>query len=90
MQMQFLVAIALTLPCSEAQDAAGEDSWVGRQVAPKSRDFHLRVGSETAQGERHRIPFKVREQNGDWLWIGERVKGWVRKSDVVRLDDAPA
>jgi hypothetical protein len=45
------------------------------------------VGAKRFKWNGAPIPSVVQQANGDWLWLGTV---WVKKGDVVLLDDAPA
>ena len=59
----------------------------GVKVLPKWGAV-VTVGNETI--DVRATPWVVQEVKGEWLWVGDHRKGWVRRSQVVTLDEAPA
>ena len=58
-------------------------------------DAVVKVGNEVIQDrhtkvDRLNLPWIVQDVNGEWLWVGAHRKGYVHRSQVVTLDDAPA
>ena len=35
------------------------------------------------------FPWTVQDVDGEWLLVGERKNGWVRRNQVVTIDEAP-
>lgn len=66
-------------------------AWYGVEVLPKL-DAILKVGNETINytEDESFLPWIVQDVDGEWLWVGKQKKGWVRRSQVVTLDEAPA
>jgi len=71
-----------------ADSAAG---WKGVKVLPKL-DAVVKVGNETVDRTKAAfpLPWVVQDVKGEWLWVGDNRKGWVQRSQVVTLDEAPA
>ncbi|HEX4142873.1 MAG TPA: tetratricopeptide repeat protein [Pirellulales bacterium] len=59
----------------------------GVKVLPKWGAV-VKVGKETI--DVRITPWTVQDVKGDWLWVGDHRKGWVRRSQVVTLEEAPA
>jgi tetratricopeptide (TPR) repeat protein len=68
---------------------AAEPIRVGEKVMPK-KGAQLRVGDRTFDPHENRLPLVVQRVNGEWLGVGDRVRGWVHLKDVVPIADAPA
>jgi len=65
---------------------------IGDKVLPKL-DAVVRVGSQIIDDQQHPavgLPWTVQAVNDQWLWVGDGRKGWVQRSQVVTLDEAPA
>jgi tetratricopeptide (TPR) repeat protein len=73
---------------------ADEPNWVGKKVIVRNKG--VRVAYTDIDGSRRLIPNKnivqeVRSEVGGWLEVGnDGDPGWLDKSDVVPLDQAPA
>ena len=63
--------------------------WIGRKVLPKER-CEISVNGVVVNFRSLTFPLVVQSVNGPWLWVGEDKKGWVKNSQVVTLDAAPA
>lgn len=92
--MRSVILAAAILLAVQVQAIAADPSATlkGVKVLPKL-DAVVKVGSETIDDQQHpmlAIPWEVHEQNGPWLWVGDRRQGWVQRSQVVTLDEAPA
>lgn len=61
----------------------------GARVMPKL-DAVVKINQEVIDSSTIPIPWIVQDVRGDWLWIGHERKGWVQRSQVVTLDEAPA
>ena len=81
--------------CSLATAASGADKWRGARVVPKSDQVRLQTARQYS-GSVYDLawPARVQKIEGQWLWLaddGSRsvppVAGWVRKDDVLPLDD---
>lgn len=70
----------------QAQSAAA-DQWRGVKVLPKLNAV-VKVGNTVIE-QRFRLPWVVQEVKDKWLWVGDSHKGWVQRSQVVTLDEAP-
>jgi len=64
---------------------AAEVDWVGQRVMLKETATP-KVGTRTLQWNSVPMPATVANINGDWLWLGT---AWVKKDQVLLLDDAP-
>ena len=84
-----IIAIAVLLCVQSGAAGADQLSWKGVKVMPKLTCV-VRVGDETLERKKFILPWTVQDVNGDWLWIGHALKGWVQKSQVVRMNEAPA
>lgn len=86
MRWLLLVFTAL-VPChgSFAQDAV---SLIGRRIITK-RPTPLRVEKRIVDPDKYFRAYTAERAEGAWLWIvASDVKGWVKASDVLRLDQA--
>jgi tetratricopeptide (TPR) repeat protein len=83
MNRWFVVLICLGL-AGPGRAAAG-DAWLGETVLVKET-AQPRVGAKRFEWTAVPIPSVVRQVSGDWLWLDV---AWVKKDDVVLLDDAP-
>ncbi len=89
------VHLAIAVLLASADSAASTDpaaGYKGFKVLPKW-DAVVKVGTETIDDQQHprlALPWEVQDQSGPWLWVGDRQKGWVQRSQVVTLDEAPA
>ena len=63
--------------------------WIGRQVLPKER-CGVSVNGVVVNFRSLTFPLVVQSVNGPWLWVGDDKKGWVKNSQVVTLEAAPA
>ncbi len=63
--------------------------WIGRQVLPKER-CEISVNGVVVNFRSLTFPLVVQSVNGPWLWVGDDKKGWVKNSQVVTLEAAPA
>ena len=84
-----MASLALVLLVS--LPAFGEDSWVGKRVIQKDRDFALKVGSKVIdQGDRMDV-YRVEQVQGPWLWVKSdqsNLHGWAKADAVIPLDQA--
>src|SRR5438874_9894930 len=69
-----------------ASAALSEDAWVGKKFMSRM-DAKVMNGSREISSKDLSWPLIVREVKGDWLDVGP---GFIRKADVVPLQDAPA
>ncbi|HTU27069.1 MAG TPA: tetratricopeptide repeat protein [Pirellulales bacterium] len=53
-------------------------------------DAVVKMGDQAIDLSKTPVPWTVQNVNGDFLLVGYQEKGWVRRSDVVTLDEAPA
>jgi tetratricopeptide (TPR) repeat protein len=77
-----IIAIAFASPAVAAED----DGWIGREFMPRVT-CTPKVQNQLIPLKSLSLPFKVQKVNGNWLWVG---RAWVKKSDIVALDDATA
>jgi tetratricopeptide (TPR) repeat protein len=87
-----LVAIFGLNSLHAAEKAA---SWVGKRVIPKSRVTSLyeldTEGKGTPVREVQGLAFTVRKDSQGWLLIWDTDRdGWIKKSEAVLIEDAPA
>jgi tetratricopeptide (TPR) repeat protein len=86
-----LLIVALLVCASHVQ---AQSSWVGVKVFPKAHAV-VKVGNEiidddsTPVNQRLGVPYTVQNVNGNWLWVGEQRQGWIERSQVVTVDEAP-
>jgi tetratricopeptide (TPR) repeat protein len=78
-----VVLLAVQIPAIAADPA----NWVGVKVLPKL-DAVVEMGDETIEDEIN-IPWIVQDVKGDLLFVGDQKKGWVERSQVVTMDEAP-
>ena len=82
---------SLVLMLLTAFPALADDSWVGKLVIQKDRDFALKVGSKVVgRGDRMEV-YRVEQLQGPWLWVKSdqsKLQGWVQADEVVPLDQA--
>ena len=67
-------------------------AWIGVTVMPKL-DAVVKVGNvvvDSSENHTLSLPWIVQDVNGGWLYVGEATKGWVKRSQVCTLDEAPA
>ena len=76
------VALAL----ATIQTLSAEDSLVGKNIFPKSRDVTIQIGGKIIGRESDlSYPLTVRKVQGNWLWIwadAKKCEGWIRRNDV--------
>lgn len=95
MPRQIFVIVWLVVAGLSAQGQAQmhsprpEDMWFGSRVMPKEGCV-VKVGNEVIDGWEFYIPWEVQDVNGDWRLVGDRRKGWVQRSQVVSVIEAPA
>jgi tetratricopeptide (TPR) repeat protein len=61
----------------------------GTKVMPKAEAV-VKMGDQPVDLSKTPVPWTVQNVSGDFLLVGYYEKGWVRRSDVVTLDEAPA
>lgn len=61
----------------------------GVKVMPKL-GVVAKVGNVRVDEKMFGLPWTVQAVSGEWLWVGDRHKGWVKQSQIVRLDRAAA
>jgi tetratricopeptide (TPR) repeat protein len=66
-----------------------DDISVGTRVIARAREATLMVGGKVvARGDIHRV-YRVERVDGPWLWVvADRVRGWIRATDVIGFDQA--
>ena len=81
-----LLAIALTATAAEGV------AWVGREILAKRPDVRLKVGQQPgASVAELPQPMRVENEQGAWVWVDLAGQaGWLKKDDVVPLDEAEA
>ena len=84
-----VIALVLLAVPAHAFAAGSGVGWKGQNVMPKL-GATAKVGNQTVDEKMFGLPWTVQQTSGPSLWVGDHHKGWVRQSDVVRLDDAPA
>jgi tetratricopeptide (TPR) repeat protein len=87
----FSAAILFTVQL-QAFAADPQSGLKGVKVLPKL-DAVVKVGTKIIDDPLHpvlELPWEVQEVNGQWLWVGDSRKGWIQRSQVVTLDEAPA
>ena len=77
--------ISFSIVC-QGSSALADDDWLGQTVLPKE------TAAPQIKGKRMSwnavpIPAVVQQVKDDWLWLGA---AWLRKDEVVPIDDAPA
>jgi tetratricopeptide (TPR) repeat protein len=76
---------------AQCDPAAG---WRGVKVLPKLNAV-VKVENKVIQDNKTKVnqklslPWVVQDVKDGWLWVGGSRKGWVQRSDVVTLDEAP-
>ena len=75
-----LTLIALSCGAQAADDLVGKKVFLKETARPK-------VGNKTLAWNQVQLPATVSKVEGDWAWIG---KAWVKRGEVITLDDAPA
>jgi tetratricopeptide (TPR) repeat protein len=91
--LAFVLAWSCCLSFSIATDAPkilAADDWVGQKVMPKMNCELREKGRVIKDSKQNRVPYQVMQTQGDWLLVGDRVPGWVKATDVVKLDEASA
>jgi tetratricopeptide (TPR) repeat protein len=69
--------------------AEGVDAWVGARVMARASDTPLKVEAKVLATLNAGSVFRVDRAQGDWLWVDSgNLRGWVKKSAVVRFDRA--
>lgn len=81
-----VILLAVQTPAIAADPTA---TWQGVEVLPKLFAV-VKIGDETIDctNEGVSFPWIVQDVDGEWLWVGNRKKGWVQRSQVVTLDEA--
>lgn len=80
-----LLLIAVAVPAIGDEPSLA----VGSQVVLKSRETPLRVGKDVVPSPERFHVYRVERVQGVWAWLTDQgVCGWVRASDVVRLERA--
>jgi hypothetical protein len=92
--MRAAILAAAVLFYAQAQGIAADPAagWRGVKVLPKSNAV-VKVENVIIEVQAHPtlpLPWIVQDVDGEWLWVGGHRKGWVRRSQVVTLDEAPA
>jgi tetratricopeptide (TPR) repeat protein len=64
-------------------------AWIGVKVMPKP-NAEAKVGNVVVDMKRSSLPWRVQDVNGEWLYVGDQDKGWVRRRQDVTLDEASA
>jgi tetratricopeptide (TPR) repeat protein len=84
-----ILAIAVLLAAS-ARLAAAEPARFGEgeRVLPKP-GAQVTDGDETIDSDRFSVPWIIQAVEGERLLVGDNRKGWVERSQVVLLKDAP-
>ncbi|MGH7139144.1 MAG: tetratricopeptide repeat protein [Pirellulales bacterium] len=77
--------LAISLVAYAGRASAG-DEWLGETVMVKETAVP-QVGAKRLKWNDAPMPSVVQQINGDWLWLGTV---WVKKDEVLLLDDAPA
>jgi len=72
----------------QAQAADPTTDWRSVKVLPKENCV-IKVGNETMEQKQLSVPWTVQDVNGEWFLVGDSRKGWVQKSQVVTVDEAP-
>ena len=83
-----LLASALCAMQGPARVTHAGSAWEGTKVMPRLGAV-AKVGNTTVDETMFGLPWTVQAASGKWLWVGNDHKGWVQRSQVVRLDDAP-
>ncbi len=86
----FIACIACLPGPAPAQDAPHND-WLGKLVAPISKDFRLHVEGEPPDPTDAYEVYKVQKVDGRRLCVADRTNGlptWIPDSDVLPLDQA--
>src|SRR5947209_3988147 len=85
MNRWLIVRIYLVVACFPTLSVA-DDEWLGQTVLVKETAVP-QVNGRKLKWNDAQIPAVVQHINGDWLWLGN---AWVKKTEVVSIDDAPA
>ena len=80
-----VVGLVVWLLPAHVHSADPAADWRGVKVLPKENAV-VKVGTEIIDDSKWSIPYVVQDVNGDWLWVGDRRKGWVQRSQVVKID----
>ncbi|MGC8639734.1 MAG: tetratricopeptide repeat protein [Isosphaeraceae bacterium] len=81
--MVFVALLAANL--AGAQNAS---RWVGQQVVTKY-GTSLRVGDRVVYVDNVFRVYKVRQEQGEWLWlVADGIAGWVQTGEVIPFDQA--
>ena len=86
------VMLTIGLAASSVTTAAEGESWIGREILAKRPDVKLKVGQQPGVSVAELAqPMRVEREQDDWLWIDSAGHaGWLKKDDVVPLDEADA
>ena len=68
--------------------AADPTDWTGVKVLPKE-DCVIKIENTVLDIKDFTLPYVVQKARGEWLWIGGTKKGWVHRSQVVTMEEAP-
>ncbi len=66
-------------------------AWIGVKVMPRF-EAEVKEGYVVISNAYQpilRIPYSVQDVNGDWLQVGDDRKGWVKRNQVLTLDESP-
>jgi tetratricopeptide (TPR) repeat protein len=77
---------------AKAEDGS-QETWIGVKVLPKEGAV-VKDGDQIIYEQKSvamlNLPWVVQDVKGEWLRVGDHRKGFVRRSDVVTLEKAPA
>lgn len=86
------IGLAIVAAASSVAPAAEGDSWIGREILAKRPDVKLKVGQQPGASVAEMAqPMRVENEQEGWVWIDSAGHaGWLKKDDVVPLDEAEA
>jgi tetratricopeptide (TPR) repeat protein len=80
-------AVIAAFEASAIVAADPDASWIGVTVLPKS-GAQIKLLNDGDSLQQLYYPFIVQDVASDQLLVGRSIKGWVRRADVVTLDEA--
>ena len=90
--MRALVLAAAFLLAAQPHAIAADPAtaWRGVKVFPRLGALVKVGGQLIAENEFSDAPWIVQDVKGDLLWVGDELKGWVERCQVVTLAEAPS
>ncbi len=77
---RFCLLVLLGCLVIPAVGRSAENTWVGQRVMPKMNCELREKGRVIKDSKLNRVPYIVVQTQDDWLLVGDRVPGWVKKA----------